>query len=49
VVLDDVLSQRVLDVAAQRGVEHVVARATGEFVKQPVDVRVRTVSQLVVE
>jgi DNA primase len=49
VVLDDVLSQRVLDVAAQRGVEHVVVRETDEFVKQPVDVRVRTVSQLVVE
>jgi DNA primase len=49
VVLDDVLSQRVLDVAAQRGVEHVVVRETDEFVKQPVDVRVRTVSELVVE
>ncbi|MFB6154673.1 MAG: DNA primase DnaG [Haloferacaceae archaeon] len=47
VVLDGELTQRVLDVAAQRGVQHVVARDTGEFVKQPVDVRVRTADQLV--
>ena len=46
VVLDGELSQRVLDVAAQRGVEQVVARSTGEFVQQPVDVRVRTADQL---
>jgi hypothetical protein len=46
VVLDGELSQRVLDVAAQRGVEQVVAADTGEFVKQPVDVRVRTADQL---
>jgi len=46
VVVDDELSQRVLDVAAQRGVQHVVAESLGEFVKQPVDVRVRTATQL---
>jgi len=46
VVVDDELSQRVLDVAAQRGVQHVVAASLGEFVKQPVDVRVRTAAQL---
>jgi hypothetical protein len=46
VVIDGELSQRVLDVAAQRGVEQVVAADTGEFVKQPVDVRVRTAEQL---
>jgi len=46
VVLDGELTQRLLDVAAQRGVEHVVARSTGEFVKRPVDVRVRTAEQL---
>ncbi|MFB6159791.1 MAG: DNA primase, partial [Haloferacaceae archaeon] len=45
-VLDGELDQRLLDVAAQRGVEHVVARSTGEFVKRPVDVRVRTADQL---
>jgi DNA primase len=46
VVLDGELSQRVLDVAAQRGVEHVVAASTGEFVKRPTSVRVRTADQL---
>jgi len=45
VVLDGELSQRVLDVAAQRGVEQIVARSTGEFVKRPTDVRVRTAAQ----
>jgi len=44
-VLDGQLTQRVLDVAAQRGVEQVVARSAGEMVKTPVDVRVRTVDQ----
>ncbi|PSP90036.1 hypothetical protein BRC90_02760 [Halobacteriales archaeon QS_4_69_34] len=46
VVLDGELPQRVLDVAAQRGVEQIVARSEGEFVKQPTGVRVRTVEQL---
>ncbi len=49
VVLDDALSQRVLDVAAQRGVQHAVVRETGEFVKKPVDVRIRTAAQVVPE
>ncbi|WP_135824131.1 DNA primase DnaG [Halorussus ruber] len=42
VVLDGTCDQRVLDVSAQRGVGQVVAAETGEFVKQPADVRVRT-------
>ncbi|WP_254837988.1 DNA primase DnaG [Natronomonas marina] len=46
VVLDGELDQRVLDVAAQRGVGQVVAASTGEFVKQPTSVRVRTADQL---
>ncbi|WP_302081443.1 DNA primase DnaG [Salinibaculum rarum] len=41
VVLDGKLSQRILDVAAQRGVDQVVAADTDEFVKQPTSVRVR--------
>ena len=44
-VLDGQLTQRVLDVAAQRGVEQIVARSAGEMVKTPVDVRVRTLDQ----
>ncbi|MBX0287396.1 DNA primase [Halomicroarcula sp. F28] len=43
VVLDDICSQKVLDVAAQRGVEVVVATGDGEYVKQPTSVQVRTV------
>jgi hypothetical protein len=43
IVLDDTCTQKVLDVAAQRGVEVVVATGEGEYVKQPTSVRVRTV------
>jgi len=46
VVLDGELSQRVLDVAAQRGVGQVVAANEGEYVKQPTSVRVRTADDL---
>ncbi|MEF8887757.1 MAG: DNA primase DnaG [Haloarculaceae archaeon] len=42
VVVDGSLSQRVLDVAAQRGVGQVVAASADSFVKQPTGVRVRT-------
>jgi DNA primase len=45
VVLDGTLDQRLLDVSAQRGVGQVVAAETGEFVKRPADVRVRTADQ----
>jgi len=46
VVLDGSLSQRLLDVAAQRGVGQVVTADTGEFVKQPTNVRVLTAAEL---
>jgi DNA primase len=42
VILDGTLEQRLLDVCAQRGVEQVLARSTGEFVKRPASVRIRT-------
>ncbi|TQQ81264.1 DNA primase [Halonotius terrestris] len=45
-VLDGELSQRILDVAAQHGVDHIVARSTGEFVKKPVGTRVLTADEL---
>ena len=45
VVIDGPLSQRVLDVAAQRGVGQVVAADTEHFVKQPTGVRVRTAAE----
>ena len=46
VVIDGELSQRVLDVAAQRGIDDIVAASMGEFVKRPTSVRVRTAAQL---
>jgi DNA primase len=42
VVLDGAVTQRLLDLAAQRGVGTVVGTETGEFVKQPASVRVHT-------
>ncbi len=42
VVVDGDLSQRVLDIAAQRGVPQVVGSDEGELVKRPTGVRVRT-------
>jgi len=46
VVLDGGLTQRLLDVCAQRGVEQVVATSLGELVKRPTGVRLRTVEDL---
>jgi hypothetical protein len=48
VVLDGALSQRLLDVAAQRGVDHVVADSFGDFVKRPTSVHVRTADELAI-
>jgi 5S rRNA maturation endonuclease (ribonuclease M5) len=44
--VDGEVTQRLLDVAAQRGTEHVVGSSVGEFVKRPVSVRIRTAEQL---
>jgi len=46
VVLDGELTQRILDIVAQCGVEQVIAREEGAFVKQPTSVRVRTAAEL---
>jgi DNA primase len=46
IVIDAELDQRLLDIAAQRGIDHIVAESTGEFVKRPTSVRVRTADQL---
>jgi hypothetical protein len=46
VFVDGEVTQRLLDVAAQRGTDHVVGRSLGEFVKRPVSVRIRTAEQL---
>jgi len=42
VVIDGEVSQRLLDIAAQRGVSQLVGQSEGEFVKRPTTVRVRT-------
>ncbi|MFB6120366.1 MAG: DNA primase DnaG [Halobacteriaceae archaeon] len=46
VVVDGVVTQALLDVAAQRGVERVVGRERGDFTKQPASVRVHTAAEL---
>ncbi|MFD1569480.1 DNA primase DnaG [Halorubrum laminariae] len=46
VVIDGRIDQRLLDVAAQRGVGELLGRETGEFVKRPVGTRVLTVGDL---
>ncbi|WP_096389690.1 DNA primase DnaG [Halopenitus persicus] len=49
VVLDGEITQRLLDVAAQRGVSQVFGRSTGSMVKQPIGTRVTTVEDAAVE
>ncbi|WP_418280731.1 DNA primase DnaG [Halorubrum sp. DTA98] len=46
VVMDGEIDQRLLDVAAQRGVNELFGRRVGEFVKRPIGTRVRTVGDL---
>ncbi|MFD1598684.1 DNA primase DnaG [Halobellus rarus] len=45
-VVDGEFTQRLLDVAAQRGVDHAIATSTGEFVKKPIGTRLLTADQL---
>jgi len=44
VVVDGSVDQRVLDIAAQRGVDRVVASGEGQFVKKPTSVHLQTVA-----
>ncbi|WP_255168664.1 DNA primase DnaG [Natrononativus amylolyticus] len=46
VVLDGILSQRLLDLAADRGVERIVARSLGQFTKRPTDVRIHAIDDI---
>jgi DNA primase len=46
IVLDTTLTQRLLDVAAQREIEQIVADGEGEYVKKPTSVRIRTAAQI---
>ncbi|GAA0510373.1 Toprim domain-containing protein [Halorubrum aquaticum] len=49
VVVDGRIDQRLLDVAAQRGVSRLFGRELGEFVKRPIGTRVSTVGDLPIE
>ncbi|MGZ0748268.1 DNA primase DnaG [Haloparvum sp. AD34] len=49
VVVDGEIDQRLLDVAAQRGVAELFGTGNGEFVKQPIGTRVRTAADLGIE
>ena len=49
VVVDGRIEQRLLDVAAQRGVARLYGREAGDFVKQPIGTRVSVVSDVPVE
>ncbi|AEH36740.1 DNA primase DnaG [Halopiger xanaduensis] len=49
VVLDGILSQRLLDLAADRGVDRIVADALGQFTKRPTDVRIHAIEAVAEE
>ncbi|RQH03376.1 DNA primase DnaG [Natrarchaeobius oligotrophus] len=46
VVLDGILSQRLLDLAADRGVGRIVARSLGQFTKRPTGVRIHAIDDV---
>ncbi|APX95170.1 DNA primase DnaG [Natronorubrum daqingense] len=49
VVLDDILDQRVLDLAADRGVERIVAQSLGQFTKRPTGVQIHAIDDIAAE
>ncbi|WP_226480528.1 DNA primase DnaG [Natrinema amylolyticum] len=46
VVLDDILGQQLLDLAADRGVERIIARSLGQFTKRPTGIRIHAVDEI---
>ncbi|WP_222916911.1 DNA primase DnaG [Natrinema sp. SYSU A 869] len=46
VVLDEILGQQLLDLAADRGVERIIARSLGQFTKRPTDVQIHAVDDI---
>ncbi len=46
VIMDGVVEQRLLDVAAQRGVSELIGQSKSDFVKRPTGTRVRTAEDL---
>ncbi|WP_436345799.1 DNA primase DnaG [Natronorubrum sp. FCH18a] len=49
IVLDAILSQRLLDLAADRGVDRIVARSLGQFTKRPTAVRIHAIDDVAEE
>lgn len=45
VVIDGVVSQRLLDLAAERGISTIYGREEGDIVKQPASVRIRSLAE----
>ncbi len=46
VVLDEILDQRLLDLAADLGVDRIIARSLGQFTKRPTNVRVHAIDDV---
>mgnify|MGYP000268303013 CR=1 FL=1 len=46
VVLDGILDQRLLDLAADRGVDRIIARSLGQFTKRPTGVRIHAIDDV---
>ncbi|QLK27466.1 DNA primase [Natrinema zhouii] len=46
VVLDAILDQRLLDLAADRGVDRIIARSLGQFTKRPTSVRIHSIDEV---
>ncbi|ELZ19832.1 DNA primase [Haloterrigena salina JCM 13891] len=46
IVLDEILDQRLLDLAADRGVERIVARSLGQFTKRPTAVQIHAIDEI---
>ncbi|ELY41014.1 DNA primase DnaG [Natronorubrum tibetense] len=49
IILDTILSQRLLDLAADRGVDRIVARSLGQFTKRPTAVRIHAIDDVAAE
>ncbi len=45
-ILDGILSQQLLDLAADRGVERIIARSLGQFTKRPTAVRIHAIDDV---
>ncbi|RQG92205.1 DNA primase DnaG [Natrarchaeobius chitinivorans] len=45
-VVDGILNQQLLDLAADRGVDRIVARSLGQFTKRPTSVRVHAIDEI---